>query len=114
MFALSYLQLDRAKTAVNVTASQFKFSVFSVLYGSNIFHFRHFVTSACCLHNFVIKSYSYGILKATCKSRTIVYLGNLLVLWRTLFFRPCSFKRQVLAANSQAGETESWFGVQNV
>jgi hypothetical protein len=39
MFALSYLQLDHAITAVNVTASDFKFSVFSVLYGSNIFIF---------------------------------------------------------------------------
>jgi hypothetical protein len=35
------------------------------------------MTYSPCLHNFVIQSYTYGILKAICKSRTGVCLGKL-------------------------------------
>jgi hypothetical protein len=47
------------------------------------------ITSACCLHNFVMKSYTYGMLKAVCNSRTGVRLGKLpikvkVMLWPTI------------------------------
>jgi hypothetical protein len=41
------------------------------------------MTSACYQHNFVIKSYAYGISKATCNSWVSVSLAKLLVVQRT-------------------------------
>jgi hypothetical protein len=42
-----------------------------------IFAFSWFcMTSALCLHNFVISSYKYGSLKAMCRSRTVCALEN--------------------------------------
>lgn len=39
--------------------------------------FTVMMTSACYLHNFVIKSFTYGTLKATCNLQLGVCLGNL-------------------------------------
>jgi hypothetical protein len=65
------------------------------------------MSSACLLHNFVMYSYTYGIWKATCLSRTDVHLGRLPMVRRTLFCRRCNFNRWVSAANSQAGSTKT-------
>jgi hypothetical protein len=47
---------------------------------------------------------TYGSFKAMFKSRTGVRLGKFPVVRRTLFCRRCNFKRQVSAANPQAGQ----------
>ena len=39
-----------------------------------------FITSSWCQHNFVIKSYTYGILQITCNSRVGLRLGKLTTL----------------------------------
>jgi hypothetical protein len=73
---------------------------------ANIFIFALCMTSACCLHDFVIKSHTHGILKATCKSRNYVRLGNLPLVHITLFYRLCNFKMQAFTAESQVRERE--------
>jgi hypothetical protein len=45
-----------------------------------------FMNSTCCLNNFVIQSYTYGRLKAVCKSRTGVRLGKYQMARRTSFY----------------------------
>jgi hypothetical protein len=50
------------------------------------------MTSAYCLQNFVIESYTYGRLKAVCNSRTRVHLGIVPMVWITLFCRRYNFR----------------------
>jgi len=48
--------------------------------------------TARCVHNFMIESDMYEALKASCSSWVSVCLEKLPV-WRTLFWRCCSFVR---------------------
>jgi hypothetical protein len=64
-------------------------------------------TVACSLHSFVTKSYKYGILNATCKSRVGVRLGRLPKVRGTVFCRRCNFKSQLSATNSHPGKHRS-------
>jgi hypothetical protein len=52
-----------------------------------------------------MQSYTYGRLKAVCKSLTGVHLEKFPMVRSTLFCRRCDFESQVSAANSQAGQT---------
>jgi len=62
------------------------------------------MTVVCCLHSFVTKSYKFGIMNVTCKSRVGVHLGKLPMMRRTLFCRRYNFKAELSAANSHAGQ----------
>jgi hypothetical protein len=62
-----------------------------------------FMNSACCLHYFLIKSYTHGILTAACNSRFGLRIGNLQVMRRTLFCRRCNLKRRVSALLQDGG-----------
>jgi hypothetical protein len=55
-----------------LTAAKLKPLVFSVsgFALSNVSLSWISMTSACCLHSFVMKSYTYGMLKAVCNSQT--------------------------------------------
>lgn len=53
----------------------------------------------CCLNSVAIKTYKYGILNSTCKSRDAVY-GKLPMLQWCFFFRRCNFQRWLSTANS--------------
>jgi hypothetical protein len=74
----------------------FSVSSFALSSVPNVFILK---TCACCRQNFVIKSQTVRNFETTCNLRVCVRLGNLSVLWRTLFCRRCSFKSQVTAAN---------------
>jgi len=73
-----------------MTPSTFILSVFgfALSYVANVCNFIPYITSACCLHNFLINSYTFETLKATCNSRLGVRLGKLPVLRRIFFCRP--------------------------
>jgi hypothetical protein len=62
------------------------------------------MTSVRCLHSCVTKSYIYGILNATCKSRVGVRLGKLSLVRKTSFCRHYNCKRWLSTANSKAGQ----------
>jgi hypothetical protein len=66
------------------------------------------MTSVCCLHSFVIRLYTCRRLKAVCKCGIGVHLRKFPMVRRILFCRYCNFKRQVSAANSQAGQAGHW------
>jgi hypothetical protein len=57
------------------------------------------MTSASCLQNTVIKSYTYRIFKAECKSRVNVCQRNLQIVQKTLVRRCCNFRRWVSATH---------------
>jgi hypothetical protein len=92
-------------TVVSLTASKFK-PLISLRLASPcpvLCSFSWFcMTSACRLHNFIIWSYTYGKLKAVCKSRTGVHLGKFPMVRRTSFCRLWNCKRWVPWPDSQA------------
>jgi hypothetical protein len=89
-------------TATKLKSLMFSVSDFALFYAANMFILMILMTSVCCLHNFVTQLYTYGWLKAICKSRTGVHLGKFPVVWR-IFCKHFNFKRQVSATNFQAG-----------
>jgi hypothetical protein len=67
--------------------------------------FHDFVmTSACCPHSFLTKSYMQGILNATCKMEVGVHPGKLPMVRSTFFCRGCNCKKWLSATNSQADQ----------
>jgi hypothetical protein len=106
-YAVSYLTDTRNNgnsvtwTILNPTTTKFK--PLNITYvGLRLTQFREHIDSYeffCCLHNFVMESYIYGILKATRKSRLGMRSGYLPVVRRTLFCRPFKVRRLVSATD---------------
>jgi hypothetical protein len=108
---LTYLMLQGSLvtwTVASLTTAKFKCLIFFMLallcpIPRTCSFSRICMSSACRLHNFVIQSYTYGSLKAVCKSRTDVHLVKFPMVRRKLFYRHCNFKKWLSAADSQAG-----------
>jgi hypothetical protein len=63
------------------------------------FGFTRFrITSACVLHNLIIYSYTYVILKITCKSRTAVSPSRFAIARNTVFCKRCILQEVRLSA----------------
>lgn len=109
LYSLSRFCKEFYIVAMTLTAAYFKPLIF-LCWASpcpmlQIFlHSWFCMASAWCVHYFVMKSSTWGILKATCKSPVGVRLGKLPNVRRGLFFWRCTFQRYVSAANSQAGQ----------
>jgi hypothetical protein len=89
---LNYLILQWQHS--HLTTTRFKsLFIFSVASPCPVLHTCSFspfcMTYACCIHNFVIKLYAYGLLK-------VVHLRKFCMLRKTLFCWRCNLKRKRL------------------
>jgi hypothetical protein len=63
------------------------------------------------LHNFVIYSYTYGMLKAVCKSRTGVHLGKFPIVYRQLSSNGFLFNDVIACLPCRNLATDNFFQV---